>query len=169
MKSTRALALAGALALTLSACGGAGGGEDTKAAEAISQSMQDASDDEFKVDQTQGDCVGKGLVDKIGVDKLKDYGLLSADLTVDEDVTDVTMDQADADSAADVFVSCLDAATMMGEELAADEELTAEQQACVADVLDEEALKGMFSLIFQGKEDEATGQIMGPLMSCMMG
>lgn len=168
MKRTQALILAGALALTLSACGG-GGDDDAQAAEAISQSMQDASDDDFTVDETQGDCVGEGLVDRIGVDKLKGYGLLSDDLTVDEDVTDVTMEKADADSAADVFVSCLDAEKMMSEELASGEDLTEEQQACIAEVLDNDALKGMFSLIFQGKEDEATGELMGPLMSCMMG
>lgn len=168
MRKTQALVLAGALAITLSACGG-GADDDARAAEAISQSMQDASDEDFTVDETQGDCVGEGLVDRIGVDKLTDYGLLSDDLTVDEDVTDVTMEQADADSAADVFVSCLDAEKMMSEELAAGEDLTEEQQACIADVLDNDALKGMFSLIFQGKEDEATGELMGPLMSCIIG
>lgn len=168
MRKTQALVLAGALAITLSACGG-GADDDARAAEAISQSMQDASDEDFTVDETQGDCVGEGLVDRIGVDKLTDYGLLSDDLTVDEDVTDVTMEQADADSAADVFVSCLDAEKMMSEELAAGEDLTEEQQACIAEVLDEDALQGMFSLIFQGKEDEATGELMGPLMSCIIG
>lgn len=168
MKRTRVLVLAGGLALSLSltACGS---DDDAKAAEAISQSMQEASDDEFTVDGEQADCVGEGLVDKVGVDKLQDYGMLTDDLTVEESVTDVTMEKADADAAAEVFISCIDAEKMMAEQFAADETITEDQQECIGEVLDDEALTSMFSLIFQGKEDEATGELMGPLMACMMG
>lgn len=170
MKKNAALVLAGGLAmtLTLSACGG-GGGDEAKAADAISQSMMESSDDEFTVDEKQADCVGEGLVDKIGVDKLKSYGMLNDDLTVDDSVTDVTMEEADADNAAAVIIGCVDAQAMMAEQFAADDTMTDEQKECVSDALDDEALTGMFSLIFQGKEEEATNELMGPLMSCMMG
>lgn len=164
---TRALLVAGgvALSLSLSACGG---GDDDKAAEAISASMMEQSDDGFTVDQEQADCVGEGLVDKIGVDKLQDYGMLTDDLETNEAVDDVTMEAGDADNAADVIIDCVDAQQMMADELGADDTLTDEQRECVGEALDDEALKKMFSLVFQGKEDEATEDLMGPLMSCMM-
>lgn len=149
--------------MSLTACGN---DEEAQAAEAISASMTEDTVDELTVDQEEADCVGDGMVDEIGVDKLQEYGILTEDLETNESVTDVTMEEGDADSAADVLVSCVDAQQMMADELAADDSLTQEQQECVGDVLDDEALKNMFSLMFQGKEDEAMNDLMGPLMNC---
>lgn len=167
MNSTRALLVAGglALSLTLTACGG---GDDEQAAEAISASMMEQSDTEFPVDEEQADCVGEGLVDEIGVDQLQEYGMLTDDLTVNESVGQVTMEEGDADSAAEVLVGCLDAETMMAEQLGADDTMTEEQRECMADVLDDDALTTLFSLMLQGKEEEATGDLMEPLMACVM-
>lgn len=160
----------GALALTL-VLSGCGGGDEAQAAEAISASMMEDSDDEFTVDQEQADCVGEGMVDEIGVDKLQEYGILTDDLTSEgaEGLGDTPMEEGDADSAADVIVSCVDAEEMMAEQMAADATMTDEQKECVSEALDEDALKQMFSLIFQGKEDQATQDLMGPLMECVVG
>lgn len=168
MKKNRALLVAGglALSLTLTACGG---GDDEKAAEAISASMMEESDEEFPVDQEQADCVGDGLVDKIGVDQLQEYGMLTDDLQVNESVGEVTLEEGDADNAAEVIVDCIDAEAMMAEQLGGDDSLTPEQQECVSEALDNDALKRLFSMMFQGKEDEATNELMGPLMECVMG
>lgn len=165
---TRALFLAGGLALTLSlaACGN---DDEAQAAEAISASMMDSSDEEFPVEQEQADCVGEGMVDRIGVDKLQEYGLLTDDLELDGEVTDVTMEEADADSAADVLVNCVDAQAMLTEQFAADDTMGEEEQACINEVLDNEALTELFSMMFQGREDESANSLMGPLMECMMG
>lgn len=168
MKKNRALLVAGglALSLTLTACGG---GDDEKAAEAISASMMEESDEEFPVDQEQADCVGDGLVDKIGVDQLQEYGMLTDDLQVNESVGEVTLEEGDADNAAEVIVDCIDAEAMMAEQLGGDDSLTPEQQECVSEALDNDALKRLFSMMFQGREDEATNELMGPLMECVMG
>lgn len=167
---TRAQVIVGgmALAMLLSACGG-GSDEDAKAADAISASMMAEADEEFPVEQAQADCVGDGLVDKVGVDKLKEYGLLNEDLTVNESVGQVTMEQTQADQAAGVLVGCVDAMKVFTEELGGDESLSAEQQACLSEAITEESLTSMFSLIFQGKDDEATEGMMKPVMDCMMG
>lgn len=167
MKTTRALVITAGLALSISlaACGN---DEEAQAAEAISASMMEDTDDELTVDQEQADCVGEGMVDRIGVDKLQEYGILTEDLETNESVNDVTMEEADADGAAEVIVGCVDAQQMMVDELAADDSLTQEQQECVSEVLDEEALTNMFSLMFQGREDEAMNDLMGPLMNCVM-
>lgn len=165
---TRALIVAGGLGLTLSltACGG---DDDAQAAEAISSSMMEQSDEEFPVDQGQADCVGEGLVDGIGVDQLQEYGLLTDDLEVDNSVGEVTMEESDADSAADVIVNCINAQEMLVEQLGADDSLGEQEQACINEVLDDEALTRLFSMMFQDREDEATTELLTPLMDCMMG
>lgn len=165
---TRALFLAGGLALTMSlaACGN---DDEAQAAEAISASMVEESDEDFPVDQEQADCVGEGMVDRIGVEKLQEYGLLTDDLEVDGEVTDVTMEEADADSAADVLVTCVDAQAMLAEEFAGDDSMGEQEQACFEEVIDNDALIEVFSLMFQGREDEAGNSLIEPLMECMMG
>ncbi|WP_131104619.1 hypothetical protein [Ornithinimicrobium sufpigmenti] len=165
---TRALFLAGGLALTMSlaACGN---DDEAQAAEAISESMMEQTDDEFPVEQEQADCVGEGMVDQIGVEKLQEYGLITDDMEVDGEVTDVTMEEADADSAADVFVNCVDAQALLAEEFAADDTMGEQEQECINEVLDNDALAEVFSLMFQGREDEAGNSLIEPLMECMMG
>lgn len=164
---TRALLVAGglALALSLTACGQ---DDDAEAAEAISANMMQESDDGFTVDQGQADCVGEGMVEEIGVDQLQEYGMLTDDLQVNDSLGEVTMEETDADSAAEVVVGCVDAQAMLAEQLSADGTLTEQQQQCISEALDDDAVTMMFSLIFQGKEDEATSDLMGPLMSCML-
>lgn len=165
MKNRARLVVGGlALSLSLTACGG---DDDARAAEAISASMLAESDDEFAVDEQQADCVGEGMVDRIGVDQLQEYGMLTEDLEVEDSVGEVTMSEEDADSAAEVFVGCVDTQELFAQELGADEELTAEQQECVGEVMDEDAMTELFSMIFQGREDEAMNDLLGPLMACL--
>lgn len=166
---TRALAVATGLALTLTLAACGGNDEDAQAAEAISASMMESSDEEFPVDQDQADCVGEGMVDRVGVDQLQEYGLLTEDLEMDGSVTDVRMEEADADEAADVLVSCTDAQSMLTDQFANDEAFGEEEQECINEVLDDEALTTLFSMMFQGREDEAMNDLIEPLMSCMMG
>lgn len=165
---TRALAVASGLALTLTlaACGG---NEDAEAAEAISASMMESSDEEFPVEQDQADCVGEGMVDRVGVDKLQEYGLLTEDLEMDGTVTDVQMEEGDADNAADVLVGCIDAQSILTDQFANDDTIGQEEQECLNEVLDDETLTNLFSMMFQGREDEAMNDLIEPLMSCMMG
>lgn len=164
----RALLVAGGLALSLSlaACGE---DDEAKAAEAISASMMEESDEEFPVDQEQADCVGEGLVDRIGVDQLQEYGMLTDDLEANDSVGEVTMEEADADGAADVFVGCVDAQALLIEQMGQDGSFTEEQQDCVAEAFDDATLTDMFSLLFQGKQDEATSGLMDPMFACMTG
>lgn len=156
-----------ALSLFITACSGQD--DEAKAAEAISANLLQDSEDAFTVDQAQADCIGEGLVEGIGVEQLQAYGMLTDDLQVDESVGEATeMEEADADTAAEAVVGCVDAQAMFAEQLSADGTLTEEQQQCVSEALDDEAVTAMFSLIFQGQEDEATNDLLGPLMSCML-
>ena len=47
--------------------------------------------------QKEADCIGKGLVDKIGTDQLKKYKLLTKDNKASKDVTAVKMSAGDAE------------------------------------------------------------------------
>ena len=97
MKKT--LAAAGALLLTfgLSSCGG--GGDDAAASQALSDSIMksqksgsnDAASSLLDLKQKEADCIGDGLVDKIGTDQLKEYKLITADNKANKDVTAVKM------------------------------------------------------------------------------
>ena len=155
-----------ALTLTLAACGN---DDEAQAAEAISSSMMESSDEEFPVEQDQADCVGEGMVDRVGVDKLQEYGLLTEDLEMDGTVTDVQMEEGDADNAADVLVGCIDAQSILTDQFANDDTIGEEEQECINEVLDDEALTNLFSMMFQGREDEAMNDLIEPLMSCMTG
>ena len=72
------------LARALGGCGGSN--EERQAREAIAASMLESDDDTFAVTEEQANCVGDGFVDRIGVDRLQEYGLLSEDLSSGEDV-----------------------------------------------------------------------------------
>ena len=77
MKTTLAAAAATLLALSLSACGA--GNDDAEASKAISASImksQNASGNEaasqlLSLKKKEADCIGDGLVDKIGTDQLQ--------------------------------------------------------------------------------------------------
>lgn len=168
MKKTNALLAGSALALSL-ALTGCGNGDDDKAAKAIAASMMESNDETFKVEQKDADCVGEGFVDKIGVDKLKKYGVLTDDLKAKDAGLDgsVTMEAGDADKAADVVVGCVDTKKMFTDSMAKDSGVTEDQKKCMTDALDDDAMKKMFSLIFQGKDEEAGKDLVGPMMACM--
>lgn len=165
---TRALFIAGglALSLTLTACGN---DDEATAVENISAQMKESTDDEFPIEDDQADCVAEGIVDGVGVEKLQEYGLLDDNLEVDTTLGSVTMEKADADVTADALLSCTDAHAMLVEEMAGDDTMTQEQQDCLTEALDEDTLREMFSLILQDKEEEASNNLLGPVMSCMMG
>ena len=45
----------------------------------------------MQVKQKDADCIGNGLVDKVGTEQLQKYGLLTKDLKLNKDVTTVKM------------------------------------------------------------------------------
>lgn len=170
MKKTTALLGGGVFVLSFALAGCGGAGEETQAADAISRAMLAEADEDMVIEQEQADCVGEGLVDAIGVEQLKEYGILTdGGGAADSPLDGVTMNEGDADDAAAVMVDCLDAEAMMAEELGADEEMTEEQRACVQEVMDAAALERTFSLTLQGREDEAGQELLAPMMDCLLG
>jgi hypothetical protein len=178
--------------LTLSACGGSSGsggksdsggsgglgshlsalsGNDAKAASAISDAiMKDqksagSSTDLFLVKKSGADCIGKGLVDKVGTDDLVKYGLLTKDLKTNKNLGTLTMSKGDAESAVDVLTGCTDMKAMMQKALASSlKSLPAKVKACFTKALSDDDIHGMLVSVFTGKSSEE-GKALGQSMA----
>ena len=172
MKTTLAAAAATLLALSLSACGA--GNDDAEASKAISASImksQNASGNEaasqlLSLKKKEADCIGDGLVDKIGTDQLREYKLLTKDNKAGQDVTTVKMSEGDAKATTDVLFGCTDVPGMMKKAMNSSGQVPAQMRSCVDKTLNEQALRGMFTNVFQGNEEQAKKDLIQPMMKC---
>lgn len=174
MTKTRMTAALAALMLGLTACGGAGAasGDDAKASKAISDSImkqqQTASGgaaDVFKMKRTEADCIGDGLVENVGTDNLKKYGFLTKDLKTAKTMDNVKMSAEDAKAASDTLFDCADVKQMVNKAMGDVDQAT---KACLDKVMTEDALRQLFTMMFQGKSDEAGQKLVAPMMKCTM-
>lgn len=178
MKKIPAAAVLAALALLLGGCGGGSNDEQTQdeaASQAISDSIMkeqksnDSASQFFTMKQKDADCIGEGLVDQIGTDQLQTYGLLTKDNKAKDTVTDVKMSPADAKSATDVLFDCTDVATMMQKAMAQSGDIPDQMKVCINKVLTEDTLRGMFTKIFSGQQEQAQKALVQPLTKCALG
>ena len=172
MKKTLAALVVAVLPFTLSSCGS---NEDAEASKALSASImksQKESDNAsqfFSLKQKDADCIGDGLVEKIGTDQLKEYKLLTDDLKANKDVTSTKISTDDAESATDVLFECTDVPGMMQKAVADTGQIPAAMKDCVNKALNEDNLRSMFTKVFSGKEQEAQKELIQPMMKCGMG
>ena len=169
------LALTAVLMLTLTGCGGGGGGgggassEDSDAAKEISKSLmeQNKGEDMLAVKQEDADCIGEGMVDEIGTDKLKDYGFLKEDGTVAEDLEGLKMSTEDAGAMTDTMFGCTDVMAMMKDSMSAQMgDQDPALQKCIDEVLTEERVRDLLTGLFSGNEAAAGKSLTAPLMAC---
>lgn len=166
-----------ALCLVLAGCGGDdGGGEsdnaDEKKAAAnlkayfLSESQDTAG---LEINDEQAGCVSDGVVDKIGISQLQDYGLIDDDLEVVKDANldeeDITAE--DADSLAGTFVDCVDVKGLITKQMGNLPGATQKQKTCISEALSDEALTDMLSQVFQGNESEATKDLQSKMQACV--
>jgi hypothetical protein len=168
MRRTLAATAIAALTLTLAACGG-GSEDDETAAKAISDSIMDEENggtaDVFAMERSEADCIGDGFVDEIGVEQLQEYGFITEDLKA-EPMTGVKMETADAEAATGVLFDCADVTELMSEAMAAGQQVDKKTRECLEEVLTEDKLRTMFTLMFSGKQDQANQEVVRPLMEC---
>ena len=171
MKKILTAAVLTVLAFTLSACGN----DDAEASKAISDSImksqksQQGSSQFFAMKRKDADCIGEGLVDKIGTDQLQKYGLLTEENKTKKGVGDVKMSKSDSESATGVLFDCTDVEGMMKSAIAKSGSVPAQMKDCVNQTLTEKNLRPMFSKIFQGKQEEAQKDLTAPMMKCATG
>ena len=105
-------------------------------------------------------------MDKIGTDQLREYKLLTKDNKAGKDVTTVKMSAGDAKATTDVLFGCTDVPGMMKKAMNSSGQVPAQMQDCVNKALSDEALRGMFTHVFQGNEEQAKKDLIQPMMKC---
>ena len=152
--------------------GGCGGGEDAEAKEEISTYLMDQQEGQQMIDleQEEADCISEGMVDGIGVDRLKEYNFLDEDGTVNENPTEPEMSNEDAETMVDAMFDCTDVMDTMQNELADSMgEQSPEVKECFDEALTEERVRALLVATFSGNQDAATQELTAPLMKCAMG
>ena len=154
----------------LSACGN----DDEDATQNISDFLVKANESPrlaspfFAIKRKDADCIAEGMVEKIGTDQLKEYGLLNKDLEV-ENVTRVKMSNGDAEATTNVVFDCTDVVTMERKAATASGQVPKSMEPCMDKVLTEDNLRGMFVQVFQGDQDAANRELVRPMLKCALG
>ena len=156
----RTLGVATVLALTLTSCGQ----DEEAASKAISASIMDSNDETFEVSQEQADCIGDGMVEKIGVEKLTDYGIITEDLEAEDGIENVEMSEGDASSAADVMSECADIKELFTSAMG---DLPEAAQQCVDENLSDDVLHDFLVAVFMNDQEKGNDQLMGALGECL--
>jgi len=159
-----------AAALTLSACGNGDDDEAKKNIKAAVLEDETSLTGGTKPTEEQADCIADGMVDDVGVETLQDYDLLDKDLKINDDANPTDMKEDDADALAGVFVDCIDVEEMFAAQFeSGDQDLPEDQQECIKDAIDEDAMKDGLSASFQGEEDEGFTEMQTKMMECVTG
>lgn len=173
MRKTLAVVCVALLALgTLGACGE----NDEETAKANIQEgvlTDDSASGGAPLSEDQAECFADGMVDKLGVEKLQDYGLLDDDLGFVGDANPTDMSADDAEAAAGVLTDCVDFGDLLRSQLEeqGDVKLTDAQLDCITDTIDEKAIREGLAAVFQGQDedDNPLADSMGDLMTCLTG
>ena len=147
-----------AVLVLLTACGGSG--DEKTAAENISAGIAEG---DSPLEQDEADCFGDKLVDAVGVDDLKKYGILDDDLGYGEEIGTMSMDEGDAQAAADAFVDCVDIESRLSE-MATE---SGEQLDCIKEKLDDDTYRALMKATFMS-DQEAMAAAMQPIQECQL-
>jgi hypothetical protein len=156
----RTIGVVALLALSLTACGQ----DEDAASRAISSSIMESNDETFEVTQEEADCIGDGMVEEIGVDKLTEYGIITEDLKAENSIENVEMSEGDAGSAADVMGECADIKELFTSAMG---ELPQEAQQCVDENLSDEVLHDFLVAVFMNDQEAGNQELMGALQECL--
>ena len=147
---------------------GCGANDDETASKNIKASILKEDVAGANLTEKQAGCLSDNIVEDIGVEQLKKYGLLDDELKVDEQLTDMELKEGDADSMANAFTTCVDAEELIEKQFSQTaSSMTDEQLQCIKDLLTEEKVEQVLSLTFQGKSDEISGSLQGDLVKCI--
>ena len=155
-----------ALVMVLAACGGGGGlsaEEQAKADEITAELIADPSAENPFADEEKASCFSEGLVGELGLDRINE---LDTGGGVDEGFGNMTAEEQSA--VADLAIDCIDMQAYMGEMLA-NAGLSQDQADCVAEGLNDDLIKQLFLAQISGADVTANEDLMGVVMTCLMG
>ena len=156
------------LVATSSLLAGCGSNDDETAAKNIKASILKEDVAGASLTDKQAGCLADDIVDKIGVDQLKKYGLLNDKLAVDDQITDVKLKTKDADAMAASFTDCVNAEELIEKQFSqAASGMNTKQQQCIKDVLTKDKVEQILSLTFQGKQDQIQSDLRTDLVKCL--
>jgi hypothetical protein len=163
--------LCAVLLMSLAACGSS---DDDKAKANIKASvLKDSSGvaGGSKLTDQQAQCFADGMVDDVGVDKMKKYKLLDDNLKIIKDASPTNMSADDADATAGVITKCVDLKKLITDQInsSTQTKLTDTQSKCISDAIDEDAIRKGLSASFQGKTSNPMSDMQGALMNCVTG
>lgn len=152
MRRILAAVVVGALCLTAGACG-----QTEEATASLSRSFEKEDLGDTDVSREQADCMAETIVDGVGVDQLKEYGVLDDDATVNDNLADTELEQDDADTVAGALVDCIGAEEIVKAQMLQDR-MTKAQRSCIVEAVGAEQLKALISTGFQSGEPDADAQ-----------
>lgn len=164
MNKLVAATAAAVVSLALTGCGG----QEDEAKTTMSESFQKEDLGGIKVDEKQADCMAGDIVDGVGVDQLKEYDILDDEGKVNDDLENAELAAEDADTVSAALVDCIGAETIVDEQVVQDG-MTDPQKDCVRETIDENRLKELISVGFQGADesDESVQQLQEDMTTCM--
>jgi hypothetical protein len=120
---------------------------------------------QLAADQASAGCVATGLVSKLGVEKLQTYKVIKSTMdATKKGLGAVAMSEADATTAADVVLGCIDPLTAV-QKLAADVGLKKKQARCLSQKLTPDALHLMF-VAYLDQQPSLDPSVIKPLKKC---
>jgi hypothetical protein len=154
------------LVMLLAACGGGGGlsaEEQAKADEITAQLTADTSAENPFADQEKASCFSEGLVGELGLDRINE---LDTGGGVEAGFANMTAEEQG--KVADLAIDCVDMQAYMGEMLA-NAGLSQDQANCVAEGLNDDLIKELFLAQISGADVTTNQDLMGVVMTCLMG
>lgn len=135
---------------------------------AAAQSSVASSD---AVHEDQAGCLADGMVAELGVERLREYDVLTDDLKVDLGLENVQMSPADARAAAGVFLDCVSVQDLLQRHLSAGSTAnapTAEQLDCLGDTASEKTMERILVAGFEGRRSEAYDALRERMTECAL-
>ncbi|RYE80273.1 MAG: hypothetical protein EOO74_02400 [Myxococcales bacterium] len=143
---------------------GCGNQDDEKAAKSLATSLTKGG--QFGDKKDEADCIGKEMVDSIGIEDLQKSGLLTKDLTVDESISDIKMAKADAENAAKSITGCTDTEALYEELLTSSAQLKPAVKKCVTDFITKDVVQKVLAAEFAGDTSARETLLQKPMVEC---
>lgn len=163
MRRHLAAVVLGLLCLSATGCGQT---EEAKAS--LSRSFQKEDLGNTEVSREQADCMADSIVDEVGIDQLKEYGVLDDDGTVNDNLGETELATDDADAVSGALVDCIGTEEILTAQVV-QPEMTKKQRTCILETITADKLKALISAGFQGGAPgaEAQEQMQEDMSTCM--